>query len=194
MTNWTQILKPLIPRPCYHRPFVCEGLPDASQVIVIGNNPATPLDIDWRCFWDELAGFNHVRFLEYYLAKRNGKESRTRQLLDRFRRNGFKSIDTNAFSNEGSGKQKSATICNRVVLQTLIHNMPCLKGIFAHGGEAKKVLKTLQVPSHVIIYETYHLSYTGIKGRNHDAIKAEIDGFCAKLKSRGCHCMSHSDY
>ena len=182
MTDWTQILKPLIPLPCYHRPFVCEGFPDSSQVIVIGNNPATPLDIDWWCFWDEATGFDFDSFLNCYLAKRNGEESETRKFLDRFRDNGFKSIDTNAFSNEGSGRLENAPICNRDVLQALICHMPCLKGIFAHGGKAKKVLKTLQVPSHVIIYETYHLSYTGEKGRNHDAIKAEIDCFCAKLK------------
>ena len=182
MTDWTQILKPLILPPCFHRPFVCEGFPDDSQVIVIGNNPATPLDIDWWRFWDEATGFDHISFLKYYLAKRNGKESKTREFLDRFKYNGFKSIDTNAFSNEGSGKLESTPVCNRDVLQALICNIACLKGIFAHGGKAKKVLKNLQVPSHVIIYETYHLSYTGKKGRNYDAIKAEIDGFCAKLK------------
>ena len=194
MTDWTQILKPLISPPCYHRPFVCEGFPDASEVIVIGNNPATPLGVDWWCFWDSDTGFDYVRFLKCYLAKRDGKESKTREFLDRFRYNGFKSIDTNALGNEGSGKLKSTPICNRNVLQALICNMACLKGIFAHGGEAKKVLKTLKVPSHVIIYETYHLSYTGKKSRNHDAIKAEIDGFCAKLKSSECHRASHTDY
>lgn len=194
MTDWTQILKPLILPPCFHRPFVCEGFPDDSQVIVIGNNPATPLKTDWWCFWDEATGFDHISFLKCYLAERNGEKSKTREFLDRFRYNGFKSIDTNAFSNEGSGKLESTSICNRDVLQALICNMTCLKGIFAHGGKARKVLKTLQVPSHVIIYETYHLSYTGKKGRNYDTIKAEIDDFCAKLKLRGCDRTSHTDY
>ena len=141
MTNWTQVLKPLIPSPCYHRFFVCEGFPDASEVIVIGNNPATPLGVDWWCFWDSNTGFDHIRFLKCYLTKRNGEESKTRKFLDRFRYNGFKSIDTNAFSNEGSGKLKSTPIYNPDVLQALICNMTCLKGIFAHGREAKKALE-----------------------------------------------------
>ena len=46
MHNWTQMLKAVIPSPCYERPFVCDGFPDTCEVLVIGENPATPL-IAW---------------------------------------------------------------------------------------------------------------------------------------------------
>ena len=36
MHNWTQILKAVIPSPCYERPFVCDGFPDTCEVLVIG--------------------------------------------------------------------------------------------------------------------------------------------------------------
>jgi len=57
-SEWADELRNLIPKPCPDRPFVCAGLPELCDVVVIGENPATKMKIDWWCFWTDKNGFN----------------------------------------------------------------------------------------------------------------------------------------
>ena len=159
MHNWTQILKAVIPSPCYERPFVCDGFPDTCEVLVIGDNPATRLTVDWWSFWKDTSGFDYKHFLEMYWDKRTkvGKRpvSATRLRLNRIRDNGLNCIETNAFRNEGSDGTRH-DISNHAVLEVLLNNMPLLKGIIAHGKVAHKCLDKIEVP---VAVKTFKLSH-----------------------------------
>ena len=84
--NWDSALKKIIPQPCYERPFVCDGFPSESVMIVIGENPATSMQNDWWSYWSPTSGFNLDGFVDDYLDQRRviGKGiSNTRRRLNR---------------------------------------------------------------------------------------------------------------
>ena len=162
MHNWTQILKKVIPSPCYERPFVCDGFPDTCEVLVIGNNPATRLTVDWWSFWTDTSGFDYEHFLEVYKTERHkaGKRSElspTRLRLKRIRDNGLNCIETNAFRNEEANGTRH-DISNHAVLEVLLNNMPLLKGIIAHGKVSHKCLDKIEVPINVQTFRPRHFS------------------------------------
>ncbi len=176
MTNWNSMLSATIPTPCYERPFVCDGFPSESQVIVIGENPATPLSVDWWTFWNPETGFDYQSFLNHYLKERSriGKgTSPTRMRLNRFRENGVSCVETNSFRNEkpdGVGVGSP----NFGVLNLLISNMPKLWGVVAHGKVAQAFLREAHIPLEVRLRGTRHFrteSYSTI-----DSICEEILG------------------
>ena len=149
MPDWTTILKEVIPSPCYdQRPFVCDGFPDACEVIVIGENPATKTNIAWWTWWKDDTRFDYKSFMESYNSERD-KPSRTRRRLDRIRSKGINCVETNAYSNEQSGGV-SQSIENYAVLDVLMKNMPLLKGIIAHGKKAQQSLENLEVPADIL--------------------------------------------
>lgn len=158
MVNWTVQIRKLIPQPCYERPFICDGFPSGSSVIVIGENPATPMKKDWWSYWRPDTGFQFEDFASDYLVERSstGKGiSNTRRRLNRFRENGVKCVETNAFRNEkpdGVGEGTS----NFEILDFLIGNMPDLKGIVAHGRIAAEYLRAAPISKDLPIYETRH--------------------------------------
>ena len=158
MNRWTQILKDELSLSCCNaRPFVCDGLPDTCKVIIIGENPATRLNANWWGFWDEDSGFNLQRFLKRYKETRRNPGP-TRKRFDIFRRNGLECVETNVYRNErfnGAGPPH-VRICNRTILKMLIHKMPCLKGIIAHGNVAHRFVDGLRVPETVHIYKPTH--------------------------------------
>lgn len=175
MHNWTQILKAVIPSPCYERPFVCDGFPDTSEVLVIGENPATRLTVDWWSFWEDTTGFDYNHFLGVYQAERTkaGKNpvSHTRLRLNRMQDNGLNCIETNAFRTEGIDSTKH-DISNRAVLEVLLSNMPLLKAIIAHGTVAHKCLDEIKVPVNVQTFRPRHFSRESY---------AEIDRICQEI-------------
>jgi hypothetical protein len=59
-------LRSLIKKPCYARPFVSDGLPRSCDVVVIGENPATKMNINWWRFWNDKNGFNLAEFERTY--------------------------------------------------------------------------------------------------------------------------------
>ena len=69
-TDWTALLKQEIPQPCFERPLVCDGLPDASTVIIIGENPATDVEKNWWAYWDEKKGFDYDNFTQLSASTR----------------------------------------------------------------------------------------------------------------------------
>ena len=176
MHNWTQILKAVIPSPCYERPFVCDGFPDTCEVLVIGNNPATRLTVDWWSFWTDTSGFDYEHFLEVYKTERHkaGKRSElspTRWRLNRIRDKGLNCIETNVSSNEGSDGIKDK-ISNHDVLKVLLNKMPSLKGIIAHGKVAHKYLDKIEVPINVQTFRPRHFSLARYE---------EIDRICQEI-------------
>lgn len=174
---WTKLLKQVIPTPCHDRPFVSDGIPDNCTVIVISENPATELDVDWWSFWSETNGFDYNTFIKHYESTRakagKCKVSPTRARLNWIRENKIKCIETNAYKNEkadGAG----AGISNYVVLNTLLRNTNNIKAIIAHGSIAHKFVDKANISDGIRIFKTKHFIYV-----NHDI----IDGICGEINA-----------
>jgi hypothetical protein len=142
--DWTALLEEVIPSPCNDRPFVCDGDPEASKVMVIGENPATPTDKDWWSYWDIKTGFNYKDFKTDYDKEKEAKEKNpnngVRGRFNHIRDKGVKCIETNVYRNEnpdGAGKNK---IKNTDLLKCLISNNENLRLIIVHGVKAQKGL------------------------------------------------------
>jgi len=170
-SRWADELRNLIKdHPCHDRPFVCDGLPELCDVVVIGENPATEMNEDWWSFWDKkIGGFDLCEFEEAYekarVARGKPPKSKTRLRLERLRSNELNCLETNAFMNErlrGAG----AGVSNRPFLKTFInrHHLPRLKAVIVHGSKAHKHWRRLklELPNGVQPYFTKHfriLSY-----------------------------------
>ena len=173
MNRWTKILEDVIPPSGRNeRPFVCDGFPDTCEVIIIGANPATLLNHDWRTFWDDAIGFKYDCFMEVYEAAGGNPNNGTRARLQRIRSNGLKCVETNVYSTEGSCGTGEG-IPNDAVLKVLLRNMPRLKGIIAHGKVAHKFLDNFQDPLPKHICRTPHFFNQSYK---------TIDRICEKFK------------
>jgi hypothetical protein len=126
MSFWTTALSAVIPSPCFERPLICRGLLSESQLIVIGENPATEMSENWWQYWDDQSGFDYDAFLYKYMKKRaaNGKNiSPTRRRLNRIHENGISCVETNAHQNEkpdGAG----VGVPNSKIIALLIKKMP----------------------------------------------------------------------
>ena len=171
MKNWSALLEMEIPRPCFDRPFVCDGFPSASSVLVIGENPGMPLGIDWWSYWNAETGFNYDAFLAHY-SKKKGKAKGTRRMLNRIRENGVKCIETNVYRNEkshGAGKGEP----NIDLLELLIANNENLKVVIAHGAPAQKHMGKLTLPEGVKLYLMRHFTRTRY---------SEIDQLCDEIR------------
>ena len=173
MNRWAQILKEVLsPSCCNERPFVCDGLPDTCEVIIIGENPATLLPDDWWTFWDDTVGFKYDCFMEAYEAAGGNPNNGTRARLQRIRSNGLKCVETNVYSTEASCGTGEG-IPNDAILKILLRNMPRLKGVIAHGKIAHEFLDNFQdrIPAHICrTPHFFNMSYE------------TIDRICEKFK------------
>ena len=164
----------MISKPCFQRPFVCNGLPSNCEVIVIGENPATPLSIDWWSFWKPNTGFDFDAFEMHYAEERAkiGKGiSNTRLRLNRFRERGVHCVETNTFCNErleGAG----VGVPNYGVLNMLIQEMPNLRAVVAHGKIAHQYIRNASIPAGVRVFELRHFRMESY---------ATIDQLCTAL-------------
>jgi len=144
MSQFSEALMKAIPRPCRGRPFVCEGSPEQCLVVVIGENPATELNVDWWEYWDESRGFLFDEWTAVYqqLRKRSGKAavSPTRLRLNRLRDHGVKCLETNVFFNEKLGGPGRGTP-NKDMLDLALSSLPALQFLIAHGRAAHKYLQ-----------------------------------------------------
>ena len=161
--KWTSILRDVIPDHCKNqRPFVCDGFgnPSDCDIIVIGKNPATPLGVNWRAFWQDTSGFDYISFAKCYEQPMHTR-SKTRSRFSRFGDNGFRCIVANVCSEEGVEKSKKECDCNVAVLRVLLDNIPqeSTIGVFAHGTEATAFITDFrdQCPNHWHIHTTCHL-------------------------------------
>ena len=79
MTDWTALLKNEIPTPYINRrPFVCDGFPSASKLMVIGENPGTKRNQDWWADWNAKTGYDYDTFIADYKMKKTIKGVRLR--------------------------------------------------------------------------------------------------------------------
>lgn len=182
MIDWTALLERVIPPPCSERPFVCDGFPDKSCVIIIGENPATRTDVDWWHYWSEDKGFDYHVFVADYIAK-NMKFSNTRLRLNRFRKNGILCVETNAYRNERAGGAGSG-VWNYDVLDMLVRNMPRLCAVVAHGKIAHGFASEYRFPKDTKIFLTRHFRMESYKVI--DDICQEIKAICQGSKLMPC--------
>jgi len=149
-------------------------------VIVIGENPTTPLTKDWWSFWDDVSGFNLKKFEIEYEAERKlvGKRplSNTRIRLRRLRDKGLNCLETNAFSNEGMGGFNAAD-SNAALLQLFLGGLPGLRGVIAHGAVAQNFLGNQSLPAHVQSYPMRHF-----RSESYEKIDAVADAILQTCK------------
>lgn len=182
-------LRSLIKKPCYDRPFVCDGSPRSCDIVVIGENPATKMKGDWWHFWDDKNGFNLGKFENAYekarLADDKPPISPTRLRLKQLRSNGLRCLETNVFSNEQLGGHGGGTPNGKLLATLIRHHVPHLKAVIVHGSVARKRWRRLglELPSGVQSFYLRHfsrLSYAEI-----DAVSRKIQGTSVPLRRSG---------
>lgn len=168
--DWTDWLESLLPRPCFSRPFVCDGPPAACNVIVVGENPATQIGSDWWSWWHGADGFDLPAFMADYRSRRP-RIAGTRLRLERLRAHGLDVLESNVHRNERAmGHGPGAA--NLDLLRGAIDRMPNLRAVVAHGKVAADALHGLDLPAGVTFTTTPHfrlVSYAVI-----DQLAAEI--------------------
>lgn len=156
----TETLHHLLPSPCCARPFVCDGRPEACEVIVIGENPVTKLDTDWWSFWNDASGFDLERFEEAYERARScaGKRpiSNTRLRLKRLRNyHGLQCLEANVFINERPGGHGGGIPCDDL-LRAFFRYLPHLKAVIVHGKIAKEYVNKHGIPAGIQLHFMRH--------------------------------------
>lgn len=156
MTNavdWTATLEEILDRPPLlgQRPFVCDGYPDECHVMIIGTNPATPLEMDWWDCWIPDYGFDYNLFMSRYINTRRklGRSplGRTRRILTRFAADclgalRLKGIETNVYRREAWSEgdlwrhEPADRYPNDDVLYLLMAALQPPKAIIPHGDTA----------------------------------------------------------
>ena len=159
MSRFSDSLHSLLPRPCFGRPFVCDGRPEQCSTVVIGENPATDLGVDWWTYWNPAVGFDFATWRKTYeeLRLRRGKSavSNTRRRLDRLRTAGVRCLETNVFFNEqlgGAGRGQS----NLDLLDTVLNTLPSICFVIAHGSPATRYIQSHALPSTIRVFTTKH--------------------------------------
>ena len=135
MTDWTALLKKEISTPYINRrPFVCDGFPSASKLMVIGENPGTKRNQDWWAYWNAKTGYDYDTFIADYQMNNTirGVRLRFEHLRNKIR---VKCIETNVWQNEGDKKESRTS--NIEVLRLLIDNNENLKVVIVHGKKAQ---------------------------------------------------------
>ncbi len=152
--DWATQLRHIVGSPLYgQRPFVCEGYPTESHVLIIGTNPATPLNMDWWDWWNSERGFDYDLFMSRYInARRRMRKSLlgatrrrfiriTDTLQSKFRLN-LKTIESNVYRREARseeqlwGYKESDRYPNNEVLHLLISGLQMPKVVIPHGTSA----------------------------------------------------------
>ena len=153
--GWTQKLESILPHPCIgQRPFVCDGLPQESTVLIIGENPGQQTD-DWWRYWNPVSGFDRATFsADYLVTKRHQKQDPywnyrgTRARFQRLHELGVRAVEANKYRNEkldGAGNRQQR-ILNDDVLELLIDQMPKLRLVIAHGKKAQDFVAVFGMP------------------------------------------------
>jgi hypothetical protein len=174
---WTALLETVLPHPCRDRPLVCDGLPDASQVIIIGENPATELgsEWDWWDYWHPQTGFDYDRFIAAYQREREeegrSRLSATRLRLNRIREKCIRAVETNTYRQAGGSGRR---VSNDDLLRLLIKNMPHLKAVIAHGDHVKDFMGRANLPNNLAVFRTKHFRFVSYR---------EVDEICQQVAS-----------
>lgn len=158
---------------------MCEGNPDQCTVVVVGENPATELGVDWWQHWDESRGFLFAEWTAAYEESRRGggkpAVSPTRLRLDRLRKHGVRCLETNVFFNErlkGPGEGWS----NSDLLDFALSSLHGLRFVIAHGRIAQEYLQGKTLPRTVLkVFRTKHFrleSYEAIDRIAHEILSS----------------------
>jgi hypothetical protein len=159
MSRFAEALPSIVSRPCFGRPFVCDGLPEHCVAVVIGENPATEMGMDWWSYWRPSTGFDFWTWRKTYeearLRRGKGAVSNTRRRLDRLRESGVRCLETNVFFNErldGAGRGLS----NRDLLDTVLDTLPNVRFVIAHGAPARRYIESRSLPAKLSVFITNH--------------------------------------
>lgn len=160
MAAFAGALHNILPRPCYERPFVCDGPAEQCIAVVVGENPATDTRVDWWSYWSDSTGFNFSAWTAHYARAREqrGKNptSPTRLRLNKLRSLGVRCLETNVFFNErpdGAGQGAS----NADLLALVFTTLPGIRFVIAHGDTAKDYMQTRSIPPHIAkVFRTRH--------------------------------------
>ena len=184
-TDWAARLKQIVDYPLHgQRPFVCDGCPTECHVVIIGTNPATPLNSNW---WEY--GFDYNLFMCKYKAKR-GQPGPTRRRLMRItaclREVRLKCVETNVYRREAKSEEQLWNYDtfdrhpNDKVLHLLMEGLQPPKVIVPHGCVARDwiTVQGHKLPPDVRILDRQiqHLS----KGSDRDD---DITYICEWIKS-----------
>lgn len=177
-TTWATQLKQIVDEPLYgERPFVCDGYPTECHAVIVGTNPASPLNMNWWECWISDQGFDYNLFMCKYKAKR-GEPGPTRRRLMRIteclHKVRLKCVETNVYRREAKSEEQLWEYDtpdrhpNDEVLHLLIEGLQPPKAIVPHGCVARNWLTVQRhnLPSDVRILDRQiqHLS----KGSNRD--------------------------
>lgn len=173
-TDFTNELKQIVDtsRPG-ERPFVCDGYPNECHVMIVGTNPATPLDMQWRDFWKSDYGFDYNLFVCKYteIRAKIGRRyplSKTRQQLIRISSClhdvELKCIETNVYAREAKNEKclckfpEDERYPNDEVLDFLIKGLQPPKALIPHGQKAYKWLAKNEsnFPADIQVFEHDH--------------------------------------
>jgi hypothetical protein len=150
-------LSKIVPHPCFDRPFECYGRLEDCELIIVGENPAVQMDMDWWMFWNA-DGFNASAFERAYYEKMGGRITLTRKrvltLIEPLQNQGISCIVTNADRNERPGGSMKVAP-NDAVLKFLLR-LPRLNVIVAHGKIAQNAIST--APNSVRLLCARHFS------------------------------------
>lgn len=163
--NFVKHLENILPRPCIgQRPFVCDGFPHESTVLIVGENPGQQMS-DWWSYWNPATGFDRESFSQHYLATKQQEKGDpswnyrgTRARFQRLHEMGVRAVETNKFRNEkmdGAGNRQER-IVNHDVLGLLLSEMTGLRLVVAHGKVAHNFVDTFAKPGGLLVLNLPH--------------------------------------
>lgn len=141
------------------RPFVCDGNPLDTEVLIVGYNPA--IATDFWCFFDKNNGFNKEKWLENYKEnrKKNNKKtelSNTRRVIEWVsddlikQKNDIKIMVTNIFSYPTKRKKDLPQDKKQTeIFDFLIKNLKP-KIIITHGNDTKEYINIMNLQTPII--------------------------------------------
>lgn len=128
------------------RPFVCDGIPKAKSIFIVGYNPATLISKKWSEYWSCAKGYDINEWTKDYERQRkeSGKSSvsRTRRRINEIKNSSSEDFfETNIYSIP-SKDVKSLSSKNRSSLPQFIELIKP-RALIIHGKDAEKNFKRM---------------------------------------------------
>jgi hypothetical protein len=162
MSRISERLRCRVKDPCINaRPFVCDGNPEDCRVMIIGENPALELNVNWWDFWCDDTGFDLHKFNEQFQQQQKSKTHKAlEKLWEPLRNAKEKCLVTNRFRNEnrGGAKKSKAPAKNDDVLELLLSELKQLEAVVAYGVHAIDFIEQQPLSDHVHVELLPHLT------------------------------------